>query len=71
MTIDSFDDWMAAVDQLVNERAGLSVHDLPDCPFRRWFDDGVSPSGAARQAIHNAHDEGDDDEEDLLDDDDE
>jgi uncharacterized protein DUF5419 len=47
----SFEDWMKKVDELVGQRIGLSVHDLVDCPFRDWFDAGVTPQEAAHDAI--------------------
>ena len=45
---------MEAVDEAVLASCGASVHDLPDCPFCDWFDDGVSPREAARLALENA-----------------
>lgn len=53
----AFDSWLGAVDRIVNERTGVSVHDLPDMPFRDWFDDGVSAKQAAARAILSANDE--------------
>lgn len=50
-----FETWIRRVDAFVWLRAGVSVHDLPDCPFRIWFDDEVTPEGAARAAIRRAH----------------
>ena len=50
----SYDDWKAAVDKAVSSMVGLSVDDLPDCPLRDWYDDGLSPATAARQAIQSA-----------------
>lgn len=55
-----FEKWMEEVDALVYKRAGLSVHDLPDCPFLDWFNDDVMPGVAARRAIRRmAREEGD------------
>ena len=53
----TFDEWMKLVDGAVVARAGLGVHDLPDCPFKDWFDDGMTPKGAATRALKNANDE--------------
>ena len=50
----SYEDWKIAVDKAVSYALGLSVDDLPDCPFYDWYDDGMSPAAAARQAIQNA-----------------
>lgn len=57
-----FDSWMQIVDREVEAKIGLSVHDLEDCPFRDWFDDGTSAESAAQMAINNS-DNGDYDEE--------
>ena len=43
----SFDEWMKAADAACEAKAGLSIHDLSDCPFMDWYEDGVSPSSAA------------------------
>ena len=51
-----FDVWMRKVNSAVEAATGgLSVSDLPDCCFRDWFDDGVSPSAAAKRALKNAN----------------
>jgi hypothetical protein len=50
----TFDEWMAEVDNAVERIAGMSVHDLPDCCFRDWFDDDVKPVSAARRSIREA-----------------
>ena len=47
----SFDEWMKAADAACEAKAGLSIHDLSDCPFMDWYEDGVSPSSAASRAI--------------------
>jgi hypothetical protein len=45
----SFDDWMKDVDRYVGYLLGLSYLDLPDAPFRDWYDDGLAPLGAAKK----------------------
>lgn len=50
----SFESWMQEVDNAVSRRTGMSVHDLPDVPFRDWYDDGTSPRSAAARAIRAA-----------------
>lgn len=51
----SFEAWMREVDAAVSRRMGLSVYDLPDVPFRDWYDDGTSPRSAAARAIRAAN----------------
>ena len=58
-TPQTFAAWMAMADAAClaisgQYSRGNSIHDLPDCPFRDWFDDGVSPKSAAHRAIRNA-----------------
>lgn len=48
---DTFASWMRKVDDYVWRKAGCSVYDLDDCPFRDWYDDGVTPRRAALKAI--------------------
>ena len=50
----SFVRWMQKVNALVWARVGCSAHDLPDCSFRAWYDDGMSASEAATCALENA-----------------
>lgn len=51
----SFDDWLAAVDRLLTVKVGLGRDDLPDCPYRDWYDDGYRPAEAAREAVSRAN----------------
>ena len=47
--------WIAKVDMAIGQLCGgLSHDDLPDCCYRDWFNDGVSPLQAAKRAITNA-----------------
>ena len=46
--------WMKLVDDLVWQLVGCSIHDLPDCGFRTWYDDGLAPEEAAERAIKEA-----------------
>jgi hypothetical protein len=50
----TFDEWMAQVDSRVWGTVGLSVHDLEDCSFRDWFDDGVSVATAAKRVLRQS-----------------
>lgn len=48
--------WMAAVEAHLDKTCGLSSFDLPDCCYRDWFEDGVSPKRAAAKAMRAAND---------------
>lgn len=50
----SFEAWMKAVDEKVQGKVGLSVHDLPDIAFAELHDDGISPAAAAKLALQEA-----------------
>jgi hypothetical protein len=50
-----FNEWMRKVDEAIATKlCGMIAADLPDCPYRDWFDDGVKPSTAAARAIRAA-----------------
>lgn len=46
-----FDTWMRKVNGCVAERCGLSADDLPDKPYRDWYDSGMTPQDAAVEVI--------------------
>lgn len=50
----TYDKWLEVLDRTVIARTGLSVHDLPDVPFRDWYRDEMSPADAATQALAEA-----------------
>ena len=50
----TYNQWMREVDCQVAGIAGVSVHDLPDCPFRDWYEDNVTPVEAAAWALEEA-----------------
>lgn len=50
----TFETWMRAVDAAVESKAGVSVHDLPDCCFRDWYDAGTTATTAAKWALRAA-----------------
>jgi hypothetical protein len=50
----AFKKWMAEVDIAVGGRAFVSVYDLPDQPYRDWFEDEMSPDEAAVAALKDA-----------------
>jgi hypothetical protein len=47
----TFAGWMKTVNDWVWTLVRVSVHDLPDAPFRTWYDDGLSAKEAAGRAI--------------------
>lgn len=49
-----FDAWMARVDAACLKLCGVSVHDLDDCLFHDWYDDGDTAEQAARRAIRRS-----------------
>jgi len=51
--MSDFERWMREVDREVRAISGVSVHDLADCPFRDWFEDGESAQDAAQMALEN------------------
>ena len=53
----TFTAWMAKVDAEVSRQIGLSVHDLPDQPFRDWFDCEMTPAEAAGEVLAELGDE--------------
>jgi len=50
----TFEQWLAVLDVALICKCSLSHMDLPDCPYRDWYDDGVNPRLAALRAIRNA-----------------
>lgn len=50
MAKKSFEQWFKEVDAACLKAYGLSIHDLPDCPFQDWYSDGKTPKGAASKA---------------------
>lgn len=55
MAKKTFEEWMRAVDVAIAARVGLGSSDLPDCPYRDWYEDGKTPAGAASAAIKAAN----------------
>ena len=48
----AFRNWMQEVDACIDDLSGFISDDLPDCPYRDWFDDDMSPEEAAEFALH-------------------
>lgn len=46
-----FDQWMKEVDTAVSATAFLSADDLTDQPYYEWWESGMSPAEAAREAL--------------------
>jgi hypothetical protein len=46
-----FEAWLKRVDAALEKRVGLSSRDLADCSYYDWFEDGISPSQAARLVL--------------------
>jgi hypothetical protein len=53
----TFAQWLACVDHWLLARTGMVSADLPDCCYRDWFEDGVTPRQAASRAIRAAKNE--------------
>lgn len=51
---DTFNLWLRAADRVVEQKVGLSIHDLPDVALRSFFDAGMSPAEAASEALAEA-----------------
>lgn len=50
----TFERWMERVDSVVWRAAGVSVHDLPDCNYRIWYEERLRPVRAAARAVRRA-----------------
>lgn len=50
----TFEQWLEKVNAIIESKVGLSYQDLPDCSYHDWYDEGVSPSVAAKRAIRLA-----------------
>lgn len=42
----TFDCWMHAVDAELRSRLQVTSEDVPDMPFKLWFDQGITPGTA-------------------------
>ena len=50
----TFKAWMSKVNGIVESNVGLSTDDLPDVGYYDMFEDGLSPSEAAEEALAEA-----------------
>ncbi len=53
---NKFTPWLKKVNDIIGKRTGLDLNDLPDFCYRDAFEDGATPSQAARDAIECAKD---------------
>jgi hypothetical protein len=51
MTRRTYDDWIADVDRHVQRSHGVSLGDLSDAPTAEYYDAGLCPAEAAKEAI--------------------
>ncbi len=57
--MNAYEVWMSRVDAACEKIAGVSIHDLPDCCYADWHEEGLTPAQAARRAIRQmTHDDG-------------
>ena len=52
----TYEQWREKMIEHVWDKAGCSIYDLPDCPYRDWYEDGVAPVVAGERAISQAWD---------------
>jgi hypothetical protein len=50
-TMPKFETWMAAVNAATESLVGLATNDLADAPYMDWYEDGKSPTAAAKAAV--------------------
>ena len=50
----TYDEWIKEVDRHIQKKTMMSYRDLPDQPYRRWFDSGMSAKEAADMAIERS-----------------
>ena len=51
----SFNAWLIACDSLIYDALGVSLHDLIDCTWRDWYDDGLTPCQATADILDNPY----------------
>jgi hypothetical protein len=54
VSTQTFEEWQATIDRYVGRVIGLSIHDLPDQPYRDWYDGEVTAKEAAREIVESA-----------------
>ena len=49
----TFSEFMFECDVEVLRKIGLGINDMPDAPWRDFFDDGMSPDDAVQSALED------------------
>lgn len=52
----TFDQWMQKVDKIIENVCGLSSQDLPDKNYLDFWEDGYTPTQAAKVALNDEDD---------------
>jgi hypothetical protein len=52
-TLQTFEQWMKTIDDLLFAETGLNYQDLPDQCFKDWFDEGLTPEAACIRCLHS------------------
>lgn len=47
----TFTEWMSRVSARLKEAVGIYANDLPDAPYRDWYDQCIGPVEAARRSL--------------------
>ena len=50
----TFESWLDKVNAHLRQTMGLSYKDLPDQPYRDWFENKVPPKQAAKRALKDS-----------------
>lgn len=49
--MQSFKEWMKAVDRELIKTCGIDSRDLADCDYPGWYEDGIDPEEAAEMVL--------------------
>ncbi len=52
-----FNGWYNTCDEIVSRKIGVGVEDLPDAPWRDYYEDGLTPHEAIECAKEDAWDD--------------
>ena len=50
----TYQEWKKAINDYLWEEWGVTADDLPDCPYRNWYEEDVPATEAAMVAVRNA-----------------
>lgn len=56
-TYEAFWEWYKTCDQIVSRKLGVGVEDLPDAPWRDYYEDDLTPHQAIECAKEDAWDD--------------